>query len=67
MPQVHRFADFLTDLQQLDRTSIDLQAPKIIEAFARHTPFELGALYLRDRESSMRLAAKSQQCVAPDI
>lgn len=67
MPQVHRFADFLADLQQLDRSPIDAQAPKIIEAFTRHTPFELGALYLRDRESSMRLAAKSQQCAAPEI
>ncbi|HUP44641.1 MAG TPA: SpoIIE family protein phosphatase [Thermoanaerobaculia bacterium] len=65
---MHRFADFLTDLQQIDRTSIDAQASKIVEAFARHTAFEISALYLRDgRERSMRLAVKSQQLVAPEI
>jgi sigma-B regulation protein RsbU (phosphoserine phosphatase) len=68
MPQVHRFADFLQDLQQLERASLPGQAAKILDAFVRHTPFEVGALYLREtRESSMRLAAKSQQCVAPEI
>ena len=65
---VHRFADFLADLQQLDRASALTHAPKILEAFTRHTPFDISALYLRDgRETSMRLAAKSQQCVAPEI
>jgi sigma-B regulation protein RsbU (phosphoserine phosphatase) len=69
MPQVHRFADFLADLQQLERTSLHGQAAKILDAFTRHTPFEVGAVYLRDgRENSMRLAAKSQQIVvAPEI
>lgn len=65
---VHRFIDFLADLQQLDRVSPATHAPKIVEAFTRHTPFDISALYLRDgRETSMRLAAKSQQCVAPAI
>jgi sigma-B regulation protein RsbU (phosphoserine phosphatase) len=64
----HRFADFLHDLQQLERASFPADAAKILEAFTRHTPFEIGALYLRDgRDAPMRLAAKSQQCVAPEI
>ncbi len=67
MPLVHRFAEFLHDLQQLERASFPSDAAKILEAFTRHTPFASGALYLRDREAGMRLAAKSQQCVAPEI
>jgi sigma-B regulation protein RsbU (phosphoserine phosphatase) len=44
------------------------QGPQILDAFARHTRFASGALYLREpRTSSMRLAAKSQQVVAPEI
>lgn len=40
----------------------------ILDAFARHTRFDSGALYLRDgRNAGMRLAAKSLQCVAPEI
>ncbi len=68
MPQVHTFADFLRDLQQLERASFPGEAAKILDAFTRHTPFGIGALYLREgHEPSMRLAAKSQQCVAPEI
>ena len=69
MPQVHRFADFLTDLQGLDRVAAPSQASKIVEAFTKHTPFEIGALYLRGdgRDAPMRLAAKSNQCAAPEI
>ncbi|HEY3056243.1 MAG TPA: SpoIIE family protein phosphatase [Thermoanaerobaculia bacterium] len=64
----HHFADFLHDLQQLERATFPADAAKILEAFTRHTAFEIGALYLRDhRDSPMRLAAKSQQCVAPEI
>ncbi|HEV8661497.1 MAG TPA: SpoIIE family protein phosphatase [Thermoanaerobaculia bacterium] len=64
----HRFADFLHDLQQLERASFPADAAKILEAFTRHTPFEIGALYLRGgRDAPMKLAAKSQQCVAPEI
>ncbi|HEY0141084.1 MAG TPA: SpoIIE family protein phosphatase [Thermoanaerobaculia bacterium] len=65
---MHRFADFVHELQQLERSSLAAQGPLILDAFSRHTPFELGALYLRDgRANSMRLAAKSQQFVAPEI
>jgi len=40
----------------------------ILDAFARHTRFDNGALYLREgRTTGMRLAAKSLQCVAPEI
>ncbi len=62
---VRRFADFLHDLQQLDRTTT--RGDAILDAFCRHTPFEGGALYLRDREANFRLVAKSQQFVAPEI
>jgi sigma-B regulation protein RsbU (phosphoserine phosphatase) len=69
MAPVHRrFADFVSELQQMERTSISAQGPMILEAFARHTRFDSGALYLRDpRGTGLRLAGKSAQCVAPDI
>jgi sigma-B regulation protein RsbU (phosphoserine phosphatase) len=68
MPPVHRFADFVHELQQLERASVAAQGPMILDAFARHTRFDNGALYLREgRTHGMRLAAKSLQCVAPEI
>ena len=68
MPQVRRFAEFLSELQQLDRSSIGTQAARILEAFTRHTSFDIGALYLREgRDTPMRLCAKAQQLVAPEI
>ncbi|HSP35788.1 MAG TPA: hypothetical protein VLU46_15860, partial [Thermoanaerobaculia bacterium] len=61
-------ADFLHDLQKLERASLPADAAKILDAFTRHTMFESGAVYLRDGSAaSMRLAAKSQQLVAPEI
>ena len=68
MPPVHRFAEFVSELQQLEKTSIAAQGPVILEAFARHTRFDNGALYLRDgRGPALRLAAKSHKCDAPDL
>ncbi|MGZ8796209.1 MAG: PP2C family protein-serine/threonine phosphatase [Thermoanaerobaculia bacterium] len=67
MPAVHRISDFLTELQQLERATFPADAGKILDAFTRHTPFGTGALYLRDPDDSMRLAAKSQHFVAPEI
>lgn len=68
MPQVHRFAEFVHELQQLERMSIGAHGTQILDAFARHTRFDSGALYLRDgRGSDLKLAAKSLQCVAPEI
>ena len=68
MPAVGRFAEFVHELQQLERASIAAQGPFILDAFARHTPFSSGALYLRDaRGAALKLVAKSQQCVAPEI
>lgn len=68
MPQVHRFAEFVHELQQLERTPVAAQGLMILDAFARHTRFDSGALYLRDaRGTELRLAAKSRQCVAPEI
>ena len=61
-------ADFLHDLQKLERASLPADATQILDAFTRHTTFESGAVYLRHgAEASMRLAAKSQQLVAPEI
>jgi len=68
MPQVHRFAEFVHELQQLERMSVAAHGSHILDAFARHTRFDSGALYLRDgRGSDLKLAAKSLQCVAPEI
>jgi phosphoserine phosphatase RsbU/P len=68
MPPVHRFAEFVSELQQLEKTSIAAQGPVILEAFARHTRFADGVLYLREgRGPALRLAAKSARCVAPDL
>ncbi|HEX7155144.1 MAG TPA: SpoIIE family protein phosphatase [Thermoanaerobaculia bacterium] len=68
MPPVHRFAEFVHDLQQLEKTSVAAQGPLILAAFERHTPFAVGALYLREgRGASLRLAAKSHHCTAPAL
>lgn len=68
MAPAHRFAEFVHELQQLERASISAQGPLILDAFARHTRFRDGALYLRDaRGTGLRLAAKSTQFVAPEI
>jgi len=68
MPRVQRFAEFLTDLQQLERSTLTSQGAGILDVFTRHTPFDEGALYLRDsRETSMRLVARSGACIAPEI
>jgi phosphoserine phosphatase RsbU/P len=68
MPEAHRFAELVHALQQLERTPAAAQGPLILDAFARHTRFEHGALYLREgRGSELRLAAKSVRCVAPEI
>jgi sigma-B regulation protein RsbU (phosphoserine phosphatase) len=65
---VHSLANFIHELQQLERSPSANQSSLILDAFTRHTPFGDGALYLRDaRGSQLRLAAKSLQCVAPDI
>src|SRR5437667_6039667 len=62
MPAVRRLADFLVELQQAAA-----RGDAILDAFTRHTPFEGGAVYLRDRDANLRLAAKSTQFVAPEI
>jgi sigma-B regulation protein RsbU (phosphoserine phosphatase) len=68
MHTVPRFAELVHELQQLERSSVSTQGPLILDAFSRHTPFDVGALYLRDgRGPGLRLAAKSAQCVAPEI
>lgn len=69
MPPVHRFAEFVHELQELEKASIIAQGPQILDAFARHTRFDSGAMYLRDGRgpTTLRLAAKSHRCVAPEI
>jgi sigma-B regulation protein RsbU (phosphoserine phosphatase) len=68
MPLLQRFADFLHDLQQLEKATGPAHGSLILDAFTRHTPFGMGAVYLREgRESPLRLAAKSQKFVAPEI
>ena len=65
-PTLRRLADFFRDLQLLDKTAWRSEA--LLDPFIRHTGFDAGALYLREgRESPLRLAAKTQQCVAPEI
>ena len=62
---VSRFTELLRDLQQLERSG-GIQG--LLDPFIRHTAFDSGALYLRDaRDPALRLAAKTQQCVAPEI
>jgi sigma-B regulation protein RsbU (phosphoserine phosphatase) len=68
MPPAHRFAEFVHELQQLERAGLAGQGLQILDAFSRHTSFDLGALYLRDgRGSELKLAAKSHLFVAPEI
>jgi sigma-B regulation protein RsbU (phosphoserine phosphatase) len=68
MPLVHRFVDFMHDLQQLERAALGAQGPLILEAFTRHTPFDTGAVWLREpRGAAMRLAAKSDLCDAAEL
>ncbi len=67
-PLVHRFSEFLQDLQQLERAALSSHGTLILDAFTRHTPFDVGAVYLRDaRGPALRLAARSSVCVAPEI
>lgn len=68
MPPVRSFTDLLHALQAIERSSAAVQGPLILDAFARHTRFDAGALYLREsRGSELRLAAKSRHFVAPEI
>jgi Serine phosphatase RsbU, regulator of sigma subunit len=67
-PVVHQFAAFLQDLQQLERAALSSHGTLIFDAFNKHTPYDVGAVYLRDaRGPGLRLAAKSDACVAPEI
>jgi phosphoserine phosphatase RsbU/P len=68
MPLATRFADFLHDLQQLEKAALASHGPLILDAFTRHSPFDEGAVWLRDtRGGGMRLAAKSPSCPVPEI
>jgi phosphoserine phosphatase RsbU/P len=60
------FAELLSDLQQLERAAAAAHGPLILDAFLRNTPFDCGAVYLRDG-GELRLAAKSDRCAAPEL
>ncbi|HJQ37460.1 MAG TPA: SpoIIE family protein phosphatase [Thermoanaerobaculia bacterium] len=65
---MNSLAGFIYELQQLERSPIARHASFILDAFTRHTKFDTGALYLREGNAAeLRLAAKSEQCVAPEI
>src|ERR1700737_5032622 len=65
-PLVRRLADFVHDLQQIERTSGRGEA--ILDAFTRHTAFVGGGRYLCEpRDSKLRLAARTPQYVAAEI
>ncbi len=65
MPVARRVADFLHDLQQLERSP---RGEAILDAFTRHLSSSSGAVYLRDpREGALRLAAMSGRTSAPDV
>jgi sigma-B regulation protein RsbU (phosphoserine phosphatase) len=59
-------SDFLHDLRQIEKTVPAQHGALILDAFRRHTPFATGAVYFSDGDS-LRLAAKSQHCHAPDV
>jgi sigma-B regulation protein RsbU (phosphoserine phosphatase) len=63
---VLRLSNFISDLQHLERAAQGSHALLILEAFARNTPFGIGAVYLRDA-GGLRLAAKSDRCFAPEL
>ncbi len=68
MSPVSSFAEFLSDLQQLERAAIPSHGLLILDAFARHTQFQAGAVYLRDsRDAVLRLAASSVDYQAPEF
>src|ERR1041385_9098980 len=61
-------AEFLNDLQQLERAASGAQGPLILEAFTRHTPFDAGAVWLREpRGAAMKLAAKCGDVNVDDV
>src|SRR5436309_72878 len=58
MPLATRFADFLHDLQQPEKAAVHAHGSLILEAFTRHSPYDEGAVWLREaRGSGLRLAA----------
>lgn len=67
-PRFHQFAELMQDLQQLERAALASHGTLILDAFIKYTPYDVGAVYLRDaRGPVLRLAAKSDACIAPEI
>ncbi|HEY2829412.1 MAG TPA: SpoIIE family protein phosphatase [Thermoanaerobaculia bacterium] len=60
-------AELLSELQQIERVAAADHGPLILGAFAKHTPFDSSAIYLREsREAPLRLAA-TRSFEAPDV
>src|ERR1700748_1111385 len=57
----------LSELQQIEKVAAADHGPLILGAFARHTPFDGGAIYFREtRDAPLRLAA-ARSIEAPDV
>src|SRR5205085_10959471 len=68
MPRATRLADFRHALRKLEKAALATHGPLILAAFTRHSPFDEGAVWLRDaRGGHLRLAAKSKSCAAPEV
>lgn len=67
MPQATRLAEFLQDLQQLEKAAAQHHGQLILDAFSRHTPYAAGAVWLRDgRAAGLQLVACSPAFTPPD-
>ena len=58
-------SDFLRDLRLIERATPAQHGTLILDAFRRHTPFNGGAVYFKERDA-LRLAAKTN-CDAPEV
>ncbi|HKO56609.1 MAG TPA: SpoIIE family protein phosphatase [Thermoanaerobaculia bacterium] len=66
MPQATGLAEFLRDLQQLEKAAAQHHGQLILDAFCRHTPYSAGAVWLRDgRGAALQLAARSPEFDPP--
>jgi sigma-B regulation protein RsbU (phosphoserine phosphatase) len=70
MSTVQRVSAFLSDLQQLEKAiprGDTGYASAALEAFVRHAGCDSGLFYLRDRDASLRLIARSGLSDGPDV
>jgi sigma-B regulation protein RsbU (phosphoserine phosphatase) len=70
MSTVHRVSAFLSDLQLLEKAiprGDTSYASAALEAFVRHAGCDSGVFYLRDRDTSLRLIARSGGSDGPEV